>query len=205
MFWEREREDRHSEQMQAVQTQTFLFPTLPPTHIPPKVPLYSPSPLLLLLWEVKAHLPTKGLWGHASACEMWTRWHSRAALSRAVLLFTRVPVSGLTSWTKVYVSAEGKMGREVGVLSMHSPTVPKTTGKLWLLKFFNTRQPPKTLLPRAGSNCGGYFFGYVKIVFPWNWHWFKTSVGIRIDCIQIRYSTSVVNLESGTLNLVCLT
>lgn len=113
MFWEREREDRHSEQMQAVQTQTFLFPTLPPTHIPPKVPLYSPSPLLLLLWEVKAHLPTKGLWGHASACEMWTRWHSRAALSRAVLLFTRVPVSGLTSWTKVYVSAEGKMGREV--------------------------------------------------------------------------------------------
>lgn len=92
--------------MQAVQTQTFLFLPLPPSQIPLRCPLPS-APLLLLLCEVKAHLPTKGLWGHASACEMWTRWHSRAALSRAVLLFTRVPVSGLTSPVK------GRQGERV--------------------------------------------------------------------------------------------
>lgn len=65
------------------------FIPVPHPQIPLKVPLLPSSSLLQLFCEVKAHLPTKERWGHASACEMWTRWHSMAVLSRTVFCSLR--------------------------------------------------------------------------------------------------------------------
>lgn len=50
--------------------QSYFLPLPPQSGTSPKVPLAPLYPLHLLLYEVKAHLPTKGLRGHASACEM---------------------------------------------------------------------------------------------------------------------------------------